>query len=232
MVDLKGANRWIPLESNPETLTAQAHKLGMSKDAAFADVFGLEPDLLSMLPGPCLALLLLFPITDNTRKSDEAEKARIEKEGQVVSPNVYFMKQTISNACGTIALLHALGNAAGISIGGDFKIFYDATRNMKPDEIAKYVENDQSLASAHSDCAQEGQTEAPPLETSVTEHFVCLAPIDGHLYELDGRKEYPVNHGACTSDSFLTEGARVAKSFMARDPDNINFTVMALCRVD
>ena len=35
---------------------------------------------------------------------------RIEKEGQHVSPNVYFMRQTVGNACGTIGLLHAVLN--------------------------------------------------------------------------------------------------------------------------
>jgi ubiquitin carboxyl-terminal hydrolase L3 len=38
------------------------------------------------------------------------EAARIEREGQVVSSNVYYMKQTVGNACGTIGLLHAIGN--------------------------------------------------------------------------------------------------------------------------
>ena len=27
-----------------------------------------------------------------------------------MSPNVYFMKQTIGNACGTIAILHSIAN--------------------------------------------------------------------------------------------------------------------------
>lgn len=32
---------------------------------------------------------------------------------QVVSDKVYYMKQTVGNACGTVALLHAAGNALG-----------------------------------------------------------------------------------------------------------------------
>lgn len=31
-------------------------------------------------------------------------------EGQQVSPDVYFMRQTIGNACGTIGLIHAVAN--------------------------------------------------------------------------------------------------------------------------
>lgn len=41
---------------------------------------------------------------------EEEEKSRIEKDGQTVSSTVYFTRQTIGNACGTIGLLHAIGN--------------------------------------------------------------------------------------------------------------------------
>ena len=39
--------------------------------------------------------------------------------GAVVNPDVFYMKQTISNACGTIGVLHAIGNnleAAALSM--------------------------------------------------------------------------------------------------------------------
>ena len=33
-----------------------------------------------------------------------------ENKDQEISPSVYFIKQTIGNACGTIALIHAVAN--------------------------------------------------------------------------------------------------------------------------
>lgn len=52
--------------------------------------------------------------------------------------------------------------------------------------------------------------------------------MDGTLYELDGRKSFPVKHGATTPETFVQDAAGVCKEFMARDPEELRFTVMAL----
>lgn len=44
--------------------------LGMTMNYQFHDVFGLDPDLLGMLPQPCIALLLLFPINKKVSTLD------------------------------------------------------------------------------------------------------------------------------------------------------------------
>lgn len=41
--------------------------LGMKDTWQFRDVYGLDPELLSMVPRPVCALLLLFPVTEKVR---------------------------------------------------------------------------------------------------------------------------------------------------------------------
>lgn len=38
------------------------------------------------------------------------QEEKIQAEGQVVADAVYYMHQTVGNACGTVGLLHAIGN--------------------------------------------------------------------------------------------------------------------------
>ncbi|CDP18072.1 unnamed protein product [Coffea canephora] len=59
-----------------------------------------------MVPNPVLAVLFLYPITPQT------EEARIKEDSLIKDPSarVYFMKQTVGNACEAIELLHAVGN--------------------------------------------------------------------------------------------------------------------------
>ncbi|KFO34049.1 Ubiquitin carboxyl-terminal hydrolase isozyme L3 [Fukomys damarensis] len=125
-------------------------QLGLHPNWQFVDVYGMDPELLSMVPRPVCAVLLLFPIT---------EKA---------------------------------------------------------------------IRVTHETSAHEGQTEAPNIDEKVDLHFIALVHVDGHLYELDGRKPFPINHGKTSDETLLEDAIEVCKKFMERDPDELRFNAIAL----
>lgn len=227
------SHRWLPLEANPDVMNQFLKQLGVCPSWQFGDVYGMDPELLDMVPKPVCAVLLLFPVTEKYETFKAEEEAQIRSEGQKVSSTVYFMKQTISNACGTVGLIHAVGNnmkKLEFEPESALKKFIDNSSAMSPEEKAEYLENDESIRLTHESSAQEGQTEAPNIDEKVDLHFIAFVNADGHLYELDGRKPFPVNHGKTNDDTLLEDAVKVCRKFMQRDPDELRFTVVALSK--
>uniref|UniRef100_A0A672HIS6 Ubiquitin carboxyl-terminal hydrolase n=1 Tax=Salarias fasciatus TaxID=181472 RepID=A0A672HIS6_SALFA len=222
---------WLPLESNPEVCFVTC--LGMKPTWQFGDVYGLDPELLGMVPRPVCAVLLLFPVTEKYEAFKQQEEDKLKKQQQEVSPDVYFIKQTIGNACGTIGLIHAVANnQAHLEFEADspLKKFLEQTSKMSPDERAVFLEKDESIRVTHESSAQEGQTEAPSLDEKVNLHFIAFVNNGGHLYELDGRKLQPIVHGKTSEETFLEDAVEVCKNFMDRDPQEVRFTIIALSK--
>ncbi|XP_044071579.1 ubiquitin carboxyl-terminal hydrolase isozyme L3 isoform X2 [Siniperca chuatsi] len=166
-----------------------------------------------------------------TFKQEEEEKLKDQR--QEVSPDIYFIKQTIGNACGTIGLIHAVANnKTHLEFEPDspLKKFLEQSAKMTPEERATFLEKDESIRVTHESSAQEGQTEAPSLDEKVNLHFICFVNVGGQLYELDGRKPFPIVHGKTAEDTFLEDAVEVCKSFMARDPQEVRFTIIALSK--
>ncbi|KAI8968389.1 hypothetical protein BDF20DRAFT_908095 [Mycotypha africana] len=197
----KPIQRWVPLEANPEII----HELGVDSRYNYVDVL------------------------EAYEKFSAEEEAHLARHEQNISPDVVFFKQTIGNACGMIALLHSLANNDDEIIGpGLFNDIIEKAKDMSVEERVELLENCEKLAQVHETAAGEGQTEAPDKNDSINLHFVCFVEVDQHLYELDGRKLFPINHGKCTN---LVEGAaKVMKQFMAREPDENNFSAIAFCK--
>jgi len=221
------ASGWLPLESNPDVINAYLRKLGIPEKWNCVDVYGFDDDVLSMVPKPATALLLLFPITE---KYEAHAKEEAGKLGQTTPAEVYFIKQSIQNACGTIAIIHALANnEKRIDLGnGCFKKFLDASKSAKPEERAALLEKDEAMMHAHESSAVEGQTRAPPRDAKIDLHFIAFVNVNGTLYELDGRKQSAIAHGPTSDDSLLKDAAVVCKKFIEREPENLNFTALAI----
>ncbi|KAG6518858.1 hypothetical protein ZIOFF_022339 [Zingiber officinale] len=258
--------RWLPLEANPDVMNQFIWGLGVPEgEVEFNDVYGLEEELLEMVPKPVLAVLFLFPYSSDSDSEAEAERVADPKlipvdENKAQINKVYFLKQTVGNACGTIGVLHALGNATSqIKLVEESFLdrFFKTTANLNPFESASacqrasVLEKDKEMEDAHSFAATAGDTEAA---SEVDEHYICFTCIDGELYELDGVKSKPVSHGPSSPDNLLQEGgfggngvlacngdeqgsskkkidaAKVIKAMINMTPDSLNFNVMALSK--
>ncbi|KAI8893915.1 hypothetical protein BC833DRAFT_606828 [Globomyces pollinis-pini] len=222
---------WIPLESNPEVLNKYMSLLGVTSELGFVDVWSLDPELLGMIEQPVGAVILLFPITENYEINRQAQNNAIITNGQVVSKDLYFIRQTIGNACGTIGLFHSLANnVEHLNIGnGSFYEMMESTKGKTPDERAEILGQSKNMEEIHHETSLEGQTNAPAAEEEVNLHFVCFVQKEGMLYEMDGRNPFPINHG--TSTDLLLDSSKIIKKYMDQSTDDLNFTVLAFAKI-
>ncbi|KAL0329445.1 UNVERIFIED_CONTAM: Ubiquitin carboxyl-terminal hydrolase 3 [Sesamum radiatum] len=214
MADTASTKRWLPLEANPDVMNQFLWGLGVAPDEAECfDVYGLDEELLEMVPKP-------------------SEEERVLQDNAIKEPSsgVYFMKQTVGNACGTIGLLHAVGNITSeikLVEGSYLDNFFKSTAKMDPSERAAFLENDREMEVAHSVAATAGDTEA---SADVDTHFICFTCVNGQLYELDGRRAGPITHGASSPSTLLQDAAKVIQKSIAKNPDSINFNVIAISK--
>ena len=237
MVDAKEARaskKWFPLESNPSLLNSYIQKLGFDTSLfEFVDVYSTEEWALSMIPQPVVAVIMLYPLTEvqeNHRKAQKIDPTNGDH-------TIWFIKQRIGNACGTIGLLHSLLNipeslrVASIAPNSWLSKFYnDCPPHLSPDQKAEQLEVDDIIETLHDSATSDSrnQTARGDPDDDIITHFVALINIDGGLYELDGRKEGPVYHGKTSEASLLVDSCNVVEIFMQRDPDEMRFTIMAL----
>ena len=243
--------RWYPLESNPTLLNTYISNLGFSTALyQFQDVYSTEEWALSMIPPGTVAVIMLYPLTpiqEAHRKQEATElfSSAKEEEGGTFkkqpsdsdASKVWFTKQRIGNACGTIGILHALANLppsiAEMTIEPHSWLhrFYASTpTSMDPLHKAEILESDDEIDTKHDKATSDpmNQTSRGSLRDQVLTHFVALVNVSGGLWELDGRKQGPVRHGDTTEGTFLKDACRVVKGFMDRDPEQVKFTILAL----
>lgn len=217
--------RWFPLESNPDLVNSYVRKLGYTHAFEFVDVFSTEEWALEMIAQPVQAVLLLYPLTEVQNQYQDAPET-IAKDCQ----DVWFIRQRIGNACGTIALLHALLNGSRDMFVPNSWLdqFAGMTQSLTPLERAELLEQDNQIAQLHDQAtsSEENVTNRGSLDDDLITHFIALVQVNGKLYELDGRKEGPICHGPC--HNLLVDACAVVQKFMQRDPSEVRFTIMAL----
>ncbi|KAF2032865.1 ubiquitin carboxyl-terminal hydrolase, family 1 [Setomelanomma holmii] len=229
---------FIPLESNPEVFTELIHQLGVSTTLEFQDVLSLDdPELLAFLPRPAYALILVFPTTPAYKDKVRDEDAKREPyETTHSDSDVSFFKQTINNACGLYAILHAICNGEARNMRASTSIIarlQSEALSLNPHNLALQLEGDAELEEAYARVARKGDTEAPEnADDEVDYHYVCFVRShnNDHLYQLDGDREQPIDFGLmpANEDVLSKQCLDVVRGMIGLEDGNLNFSLMAL----
>jgi len=226
MQNLSIRDDWVGLESNPDVLTEYAHKLGVDKSWGFSDVFGLDEESLKHVPDPCVGMILLFPFSQR-----EAHKRSHGGSKGQKTEGVWFMKQTVGNACGAVALMHTVMNCYDRVTHGSGKLegFRKYAKNVDPHKRGQLF--NKAIRDVHAGVASQGQTTAPRPTDNLEFHFVSLVAVDDILYELDGNNDGPIRVGTIgkgREGSFLHRVVEYVKSeYITPFPDS-HFSLIAL----
>lgn len=217
-----GKKYFIPLENNPSVFTHLVHALGVSPSLAFSDVYTIdEPSLLALIPRPVYSLIFIAPaavwrkrrVADLPPGLDITRKAELpEYDGVGDTEPVVWFKQTIGHACGLIALLHSVANGpakAHIQPDSTLDKLIAAAVPLKVHDRAQLLYDSAELEKAHQDAAQKGDTVAPRAEEPNGFHFISFVRgRDGHLWELEGGWNGPIDRGVLgEDDDMLSERA-------------------------
>ncbi|GFZ43898.1 hypothetical protein JCM24511_01618 [Saitozyma sp. JCM 24511] len=224
-------SKWVPLEASPEW----SRPLGLPESPlSFQDLFSLDPEFLAFIPSPVKAVLLLFPSRGELH--DAREKEEQDGEGKWDGEGVWWIKQTIPNACGSIGLLHALLNLPSdgpYALKADSSLlkFKAASLPLTGLERAKLLDEADFFEAAHTAAAQTGQS-AVPTDLDVDTHFITFIEAENlkgekRVVELDGGRQGPFDRGSCSS--LLHDVAKIVQDkYIDRAGGDINFNMMVL----
>lgn len=134
-----------------------------------------------------------------------------------------------------MAILHALANNEHLlDSTGDLYTFLQKAKSLNETERTKAIESSSFIESAHLSAAQSGQSTVIDAEEEVDLHFVAFVKsgTNGHIYELDGRQNVPIDHGPFEGNDLLSaQGRNLIKDFVRRasgSSDEMNFSLCAL----
>merc|ERR1712060_350194 len=179
-----------------------------------------------MTPGVA-GVILLFPSEKGTPPQEVPPHPALEGS--------FYLRQdvgTLANACGTIAVIHALANGKGIDIpeGSVLGRYVAATRCMDATARGAALDANEEVHDVHKSLVVQGQSRV--LESaSVCHHFVAFVERNGCVVELDGyyNRGPKVVREMGKGETLLKAAAAVIKeNYIAPKNGNIDFSVLAI----
>ncbi|OQE84120.1 hypothetical protein PENNAL_c0029G05803 [Penicillium nalgiovense] len=217
---INGQKTFIPLENNPEVHTHLCKNLGVSPSLTFHDILSTTPEMLSWIPRPVNALILLCDKPIYLAARSRVEHSIPEYLGSGTDEPVLWMKQTIGHACGLMALLHVvtnLENGKYVLAGSELEKIVKRAVGLGPVERARLLYDSRFLEEAHMDAASEGSSIVPLPQEECGFHFIAFVKKDGKVWELNGGMNGPLLRGELEGDLLGEEGLDMTILAVTRD---------------
>ncbi|RWS24024.1 ubiquitin carboxyl-terminal hydrolase calypso-like protein [Leptotrombidium deliense] len=166
----------------------------------------------------------LSSVPSSSSNPSTSESTSVYVEDKSVVNSLFFANQIVQNSCATHALLSVLLNSPNVDLGPALQRLKQYTDKMSPENKGFAIVNTPELAKAHNSHASKGhilETVGEKLPTTTSRntnsvqrsaqesfHFISYVPINNRLYELDGLKKCPVDHGPINPKEEWTEKFR------------------------
>ncbi|KAH8405625.1 hypothetical protein KR215_004485, partial [Drosophila sulfurigaster] len=232
------ADGWLELESDPGLFTLLLEDFGCH-DVQVEEVYDLQKPIES--PYGFIFLFRWIEERRARRKIVETTAEIFVKDEEAIS-SIFFAQQVVPNSCATHALLSVLLNCNenNLQLGETLSRLKVHTKGMSPENKGLAIGNTPELACAHNSHAmpqarrrleRTGAGVASCRFTGEAFHFVSFVPINGQLFELDGLKPYPMNHGCWEDHEDWTDKFRrvmTERLGIATGEQDIRFNLMAV----
>ncbi|KAK3536797.1 hypothetical protein QTP86_025098 [Hemibagrus guttatus] len=203
---------WLELESDPGLFTLLVEDFGV-KGVQVEEIY----DLQSKCQSPVYGFIFLFKWIEERRSRRKV--STLVDETSVIDDDIvndmFFAHQLIPNSCATHALLSVLLNCSGVELGSTLSRMKAFTKGFSPESKGYAIGNAPELAKAHNSHARPEPRHLPEKQNGISAvrtmeafHFVSYVPIKDRLFELDGLKAYPIDHGPWGEEEEWTDKAR------------------------
>ena len=238
------ADGWLELESDPGLFTLLLEDMGV-EGTQVEEIYDLQREPL-VEGGQCYGAIFLFRWIDDRRSRRKiVDEQELYVKDEAVMNSIFFAQQVIPNSCATHALVSILLNCPTLNLGVTLSELQTHTQGMSPENKGLAIGNCPQLAFAHNSHAaprarrrteRSGAREAgltgSRFTSQETFHFVSYVPINGRLFELDGLRKFPLDHGPVGEDwtqklrQVITERLGIATG--GEPYHDIRFALMAL----
>lgn len=238
---VSGVEEWRELESDPGVFSLLIEDYGV-RGVKVEEVYDITTNFDCQVYG--FVFLFRYELSDRRARKKARELVSMS-DCYVLDSNVvnqmFFAHQIINNSCATHALLSVLLNCNDLNIGPNLTKLKEFSRGLDPESKGYAIANMMELAHIHNKHARPPSNIIPPVggrKASVvssayallpeTYHFVSFVPINGRLFELDGLKEYPIDHGPWGEQEKWTDLFLRTVSLRLAQSQDFLFNLMAL----